>query len=146
MIPERRKHRRILTLKHFKWVLILLVVFLAGLSIEVSTRTAPGDYGRLVKKEIPRSDEIRPQPPAVVTEAPVADHSAADPMLLEPGARAQEFLSTTTTVPPAPIVQTPGNGQGVSVAGDTSGITITRARDVPKRPVLAGGIFKQASQ
>jgi len=145
MIPERRKHRRILTLKHFKGALILLVVFLAGLSIEVSTRTTPGDYGRLVNKEIPRSDDIRPQPPAVVTEAPVADQSAADPMLLEPGARAQEFLSTTT-VPPAPIVQTSGNGQGVTVAGDASGVTITRARDVAKRPVLAGGIFKQASQ
>jgi hypothetical protein len=146
MYPERRKHRRILTLKHFKWALILVVVFLAGLSIEVSTRTTPGEYGRLVKKEIPRSDDIRPQPPAVVTEAPVADQSAADPMLLEPGVRAQEFLSTTTTVPPAPIAQTPGNGQAVIVAGDASGITITRTRDAAKRPVLAGGIFKQSAQ
>jgi hypothetical protein len=140
MIPERRKHRRILTLKNFKRVLVLLVVFLAGLSIEVSTRTSPGDYGRLVKREIPRSDDIRPQPPAVVTEAPVADQSAADPMLLEPGARAQEFLSTTTTA------TTTTTAAPVTVAGDASGITITRARDVPKRPVLAGGIFKQASQ
>jgi len=140
MIPERRKHRRILTLKHFKWALLLLVVFLAGLSVEVSTRTSPGEYGRLVKKEIPRSDDIRPQPPAVVTEAPVADQSAADPMLLEPGARAQEFLSTTATTPPAPP------RSDVTVAGDTSGITITRSRDVAKRPVLAGGIFKQSGQ
>ena len=137
MIPERRKHRRILTLKNLKRAVVLLVVFFAGLSIEVATRQTPGEYGRLVKSEMPRTDDIRPHPPAPVTEAPVADQTAADPMLVVPAAREQEFLSTASAAPVRPTAP------NVTVSGDTAGITITRTRDLPKRgPVLAGGIFK----
>ena len=135
MLIERRKHRRILTLKNFRRFVVLLVVFLAGLSIEISTRST-GDYGRIMQKEIPRNQDIRPQPPPPVVAPPVAEQPSADPLLLAPAARQQEFLSTTTT-------PTPPATSDVRVVGDSSGITIQRASETPKRPVLAGGIFKQ---
>jgi hypothetical protein len=137
MIPERRKHRRILTLKNLKRAVVLLVVFFAGLSIEVATRQTTGEYGRIMDKGMPHTDDIRPRPPAPVTEAPVADQTAADPMLVAPAARQQEFLSTASVAPQA--------GLKPDLTGEPapSGIVITRTRDVPKRaPVLAGGIFK----
>jgi len=130
--PERRQHIRILTLKNFAKFLAVVAVFFAGLSIEYINRDPHDDYGRLVRKEIPRNDDVRPQP-QVVTEGPVvADETAADPMLLAPAARQQEFLSTTTVTPVVPAEPPPGT------------IVIRRAHEAPKRqPILAGGIFKQ---
>lgn len=132
--PERRQHIRILTLKNFAKFLAIVAVFFAGLSIEYINRDTRDDYGRLVRKEIPRNDDVRPQPPQVVTEAPVvADQTAADPLLLAPAARQQEFLSTATVTPVAPPAEPP---QGT--------IVIRRAHEAPKQqPILAGGIFKQ---
>jgi hypothetical protein len=142
-VRDRRQHKRILTLKNFRRFLILVVVFLVGLTIDISRRSAPGEYGRLMQKEIARNDDVRPRP-AVVTEAPVSDQTSADPMLVAPAAREQEFLSTTTTSAPAPA-PTPitTGGSGVTIVGDTSGVTIVRGGDPSaKHPVLAGGIFK----
>src|SRR5262245_19188751 len=134
MYPERRKHRRILTLKNFARALVLLAVFFAGLSIEVATRSTPGEYGRLVKRDLPQTDDIRPQPATPVVEAPVEDQTAADPMLLAGAAREQEFLATKASVTPATIP---------APEAPPTGIVITRTRDLPQRqPVLAGGIFK----
>jgi hypothetical protein len=145
MIPERRRHRRIFTIRNFVRLLLLGVVFLAGLSVEVTMRDHSGDYGRLVNKEIPQNKDIQPRPQPVVEAPPkpVADQSAADPLLLDSAAREQEFLSTASITPQPPSVTTVGTGNAVSVQGDPSGITIVRSKDVPKRPVLAGGIFKQ---
>jgi hypothetical protein len=137
MYPERRRHRRILTLKNFAKALVLLVVFLAGLSVEVSLRDSSGDYGRLMQKDMPRNNDIRPQPP-VVTEAPVADQTAADPMLLAPAAREQEFLSTGTTTTTTTTATTT-----TATTPPLPSITIRRASESSKPPVLAGGIFKQ---
>jgi hypothetical protein len=131
--PERRQHIRILTLKNFAKFLGIVAVFFAGLSIEYINRDTRDDYGRLVRKEIPRNDDVRPQPPQVVTEGPVvADQTAADPLLLAPAARQQEFLSTTAVTPVVPAEPPQGT------------IVIRRAHEAPKQqPILAGGIFKQ---
>ena len=138
MLPERRSHPRIFTLKNFARFLVLAVVFLAGLSLEVSMRDHSGDYGRLVNKEIPHNHEIRPKPQPIVEAPPVADQAAADPLLIDSAAREQEFLSTTTTQ-----TTTTARAANVTIAGDTAGIVIRRSSEVPKRPVLAGGIFTQ---
>ncbi len=148
---ERRKHRRIITLKNFRWLLVLLVLFLAGLSLDISLRGAPaGDFGRLYRKQIKRAEGVKPRPP-IVAEAPaVPDHTAADPLLLAPAAREQEFLSTTMTPAeprPVPIgatvtMETRGSS-GVNIVGDPGGVTIVRTGENAKRPLLAGGIFKQ---
>src|SRR5256885_14644922 len=79
---ERRKHRRILTLKNFCWAFGVFAVVVIALSFDLfARRAAPGEYGRLVGTELPRHAPITPRP-QVVTEAPVDDQTAAAPLLL----------------------------------------------------------------
>lgn len=149
IMPERRQHRRILTLKNMRWVVGVLVLFLVAVSLDLSIRGAPTtDYGRLYRKHIKPGVDVKPRPPIVVEAPPVPDQTAADPLLIAPAAREQEFLSTTAdrpvamgTVATVPIIAR-GSGDGVSIVGDSGGVVIVRGSDA-KRPVLAGGIFKQ---
>src|SRR5262249_2108098 len=133
MFIERRKHRRIVPLKSFRRFLILLVVCLAGLSIEVSTRSN-GDFGRLMQKEIPRNQDIRPQPPPITTTAPITEQPP-------PVAPQEQYLAVTPVTPATTTAAL--STSDVHVVGDSSGIVIQRSSEAPKRPVLAGGIFKQ---
>lgn len=146
---ERRKHRRIVTLKNFAWLMIALLVIFAGLSIDRSVRGENGTFGRIMDGQIATNDDIRPKPQVVIEAPPVADQKVADPMLLAPMAREQEFLSTApVTPPPAPVaaaqmaapVET--RGSGVSIVGGADGVTLVRNGEA-KKPVLAGGVFKQ---
>jgi len=146
---ERREHLRILTLKNFRWVLLAVVEFLLAVSFDFSMRgTSTADYGRLYRDHIKRTEDVKPRPPIVVEAPPVPDQTGADPLLLAPAAREQEFLSTEPQRP-APIaastmpVETRGSGDGVSIVGDSGGVVIVRSSENAKRPVLAGGIFKQ---
>ena len=147
---ERRQHRRIVTLKNFGWLMVFLLVVFIGLSIDRSRGASEG-YGRIVDGEIAANDDIRPKPQVIIEAPPVPDQNAADPLLLSAAAREQEFLSTSTTpaVTVTPIaaaqmatpVDTRGSG-AVSIVGDSGGVAIVRNGEA-KRPVLAGGIFKQ---
>ena len=146
---ERRQHLRILTLKNFRWVLVAVVVFLLAVSLDFSTRgTKTTDYGRLYRDHIKRAEDVKPRPPIVIEAPPVPDHTASDPLLLSSAAREQEYLSTEPQRP-APIaastvpVETRGSGDGVNIVGDSGGVVLVRGSENAKRPVLAGGIFKQ---
>lgn len=150
-IIERRQRTRIFTLKNFRWVLIAVVIFLIGVSLDLSRHGAPAsDYGRLYRDHINRTEEVKPLPPIVVEAPPVPDQNSADPLLLSPAAREQEFLSTTEnrpvvamgTVSTVPVVAR-GSGDGVNIVGDSGGVVIVRGSENAKRPVLTGGIFKQ---
>ncbi len=145
---ERRRHRRIVTLKNFGWLTAALVLVFAVLSIDRSFRGEDGGYGRIMDQQIGRTAELKPKPQIVTEAKPVDDQAGADPLLLAPAAREQEFLSTSTQSP-APIaataitpIETRGAGNGVAIVGGAGGVTIVRGGDA-KRPVLAGGIFKQ---
>lgn len=148
-VIERRRHRRILTLKNFAWFAGALAIIFVILSFDIFTRGGgAGDYGRLMNRRLPPED-VHPRPQQVVTEAPpVPDQTAADPLLLAPAAREQEFLSPQKPAPvvvqatATPVVTTQGGGRGVSIVGDGEGVVIVRGSDA-KRPTLAGGIFKQ---
>ena len=143
---ERRRHKRILTLRNFRWALLILAGVFVGLSIDFAARRSSGDFGALYGKRMASNDDIKPRP-VVVTEAPVTDQTSADPMLVAPAAREQEFLSTTEQRPTpigAPVATTvSGSGSGVNIVGDAGGVVIVRGGEAAKRPVLAGGIFKQ---
>ena len=150
-IRDRRQRRRIVTLKNFGWLCALLVVVLISLSFDLfSWRPAePGQYGRLVQKEIVHNDDVKARA-QIVTEAPVTEQNGADPLLLASAAREQEFLTTTQQPPPAPIAppietRAIGSGNGVAVVGDPGGVVVVRSAEAAKRPVLAGGIFRQGA-
>src|SRR3954462_12437541 len=94
LMPERRQHVRILTLKNFGIAIIAIVVVLVGANLLSEARkTSDGDYGKLFRKQVAKPETVTPRKLEVVTEAPpVQDRSATDPLLLAPAAREQQYL------------------------------------------------------
>jgi len=150
-IRDRRRRKRILTLKNFGYAAIAMVVLFAAVTIQSDLRhPKAGTYGRLFGKQVSGQPEVVPQKMEVVREAPVADETAADPLLLAPAAREQYLGIDSTNMPkPAagiaqqPQPQTAPDQHGaVAIVGGPEGVTISQANATP-RPTLSGGIFRQ---
>jgi hypothetical protein len=144
---DRRKHRRIVTLRNFGWLTVAMLIAFIGLSFD--RRVNSEGFGRIMEKQIAPNDDVRARPQVVTEAPPVPDQTAADPLLLAPAAREQAYLSTEP-VQRAPIaaaqiapVDTSANGGSVSIVGDSGGVVIIRNGESANRPLLAGGIFKQ---
>jgi hypothetical protein len=162
-IHDRRKHRRILTLRNAAWTLGAIVVIFIGLTVYSELRRpTPGQYGGLMQRQAPPPLAVAPHVEPIREGAAVAEQSSADPMLMTPAARAQEFLAVqspaprVSTAPPAAPVAlqptqaeaTPGqaslNGTHgrVAIVGDgKGGVTIVQTSSAPL-PKLSGGIFR----
>jgi hypothetical protein len=118
---ERRKHRRIVTLKNFGRFMLVALLALAAMNV-VSEHRAPREheYGRPVQQQ-----------PVVSTPAPEVIHEAPAPVT------APALAETPPPPPPSnPATQSPSNS--ISITGDESGITIA----TPKHK-LRGGFFRQ---
>lgn len=151
-IRDRRQHRRILTLKNFAWAMGIAVAAFVGITIEANLRHSKGEsgFGTLYGRQLPEPAAVKA--PEVITEAPVPDATAADPMLVAASAREQllradsNVPATTTETPvPAPVVQaSTGAVAGdahVAIVGDSGGVTIVK--DAAKPPVLGGGFGRE---
>src|SRR5215210_2323531 len=143
-IHDRRKRKRILTLKNFGIFMAVLVVAFIAISIRSELRgLAPGDYGRLFRREVPPPVEAKPMEIVREEEPPaVDDQSHADPMLVEPMARAQWLVddTATTTAPVTTPVVTSASMRGeadVAIVGGSEGVTVVRKER--RKPVLSGG-------
>jgi hypothetical protein len=141
-IRDRRRRRRIVTLKNFGILMAVLAVAFVAISIRSEMRgLTPHDYGRLFRREVP--PPVEPKPMEVVKEAaPVDDQTRADPTLVEPMVRSQWLVdqaATTTTVAPSPVVSAAAvRGESeVVVVGGTDGVSVMRREK--RRPVLSGG-------
>ena len=137
-IRDRRKRRRILTLKNFRWVLIAFVSFFLGVTIQSDLRHPSGsDYGRLFGKQVSSQLVITPKNSDVVTEKPIEDQTAADPLLLSAAAR-EQYLGVTARAPEL----APALPSGANVVSGPNGVTIVRGK-TEEHPTLSGGIFRQ---
>ena len=139
-IHDRRKRKRILTLKNFGILMLVMVVAFIAISIRSEMRSLrPGDYGRLFGREVP--PPIEPKPMEVVREEAPAfdDQTHADPMLIEPMERSQWLVDDTPTTTVAPVVSAASvRGDGdLAIVGGTEGVTIVRKDR--RKPVLSGG-------
>jgi hypothetical protein len=145
-IHDRRKRRRILTLKNFGIAVIVFVVIFAVISIRSELRGTSADYGRLMQRELP--PPVQPDKPVeVVTEAapqPVPDATHADPLLLAPMAREQWLqgdpnapTATTAAVMPRAEVSVATGETRVAIVGGTEGVEVVKRGR--RQPVLAGG-------
>jgi hypothetical protein len=143
-IHDRRQHRRFLTLKNFGWVTLAGVLIFIGISIRSEMRgPTPHGYGGLFDREVDAG--VVRKPADVVREAaPVADATAADPMLIAPAARDQwlegEVVVTTTVAPVTTAAVAEGSGD-VTIVGGPEGLTIVRKER--RKPVLSGGFGRQ---
>lgn len=154
-VPERRRRKRILTLKNFGRLAIAMAIVFAGLTLQSEFRRGPSDgyYGRLFGKQVSSQNEIaKPKFDVVKEVPPVPDQTAADPLLIAPAAREQQYLGVdgqpvpvqANSVPMREQSETPalrGGTSGVTVVGGADGVTIVKKGDRPQ-PVLHGGIFR----
>lgn len=138
-IKDRRRHRRIVTLRNTAWLsLVLLIAFLA-ISIRSEMRgLGERSYGRIIEHAIP---EVKQKPVEIVEEAPaqIEDQSAPDPLLLPPQQR-EHWLYGDPAGPVAPTVSSaiaPAAAGDVTIVGGPEGISIVRRER--SRPVLSGG-------
>jgi hypothetical protein len=159
-IRDRRRRRRILTIRNCAISMLSAAVIFASISIYNEARgAAPGEYGRLFGSQVPPANTPISRNVDVVTEGPVDDQHAADPMLVAPAAR-EQILMANTNVPAPPPPEAPKpvpiarpsaigsvSGHGTAIVGDGNGVAVVRAStaatSTAPRPVLSGGIFKQ---
>jgi hypothetical protein len=147
-IRDRRRCKRVLTLKNFRNFALGIAVLLLAVTIQSDLRhLKPGQYGRLFSKQVPSQPEIAPRKIEVVREAPpVPDQTAADPLLLASAAR-EQYLGVNT--PPAlpneaPAIPPPpaSASSDVAIVSGPNGVTIVRG-EAKRQPALSGGIFRQ---
>jgi len=133
--------------------MLALAVIVLSFSIYKDTRRgAAGQFGRLfgTQEAVPNGAVQRKVD--VISEGPVPDQSASDPMLVAPAAREQVLPPnssvpvTTTTIAPAPPASpnAVAEGHGATIVGDGKGVTIVKAPGTTTAPppALSGGIFK----
>ncbi|HJT17108.1 MAG TPA: hypothetical protein VJ853_06965 [Thermoanaerobaculia bacterium] len=134
-IRDRRRHRRILTLKNFGRAFVAAAVLFVGLTVysDFHHPQRSANYGRLFGKQVSSQTAIASPKYDVVKEAPVNDETAADPTLVD-AQRREQWLSIET---PAPT--TTADPQ----TSTANPITITQTTPQQSRPLLSGGIFRQ---
>jgi len=150
-IRDRRRRKRVLTLKNFRNFALGIAVLLLAVTIQSDLRhLKPGQYGRLFSKQVPSQPEIAPRKIEVVREAPpVPDQTAADPLLLASAAR-EQYLGVNTppalpNVEPALSRFAPAGEpapRDVAIVSGPNGVTIVRG-EAKRQPALSGGIFRQ---
>lgn len=87
---NRRRRRRILTLRHARiFALVVVLGFLVVSAWSEFRQGKPGEYGRLYSRRA-RAAEFQSQKSyTVVKETSISDHTGANPLLLEAARRAQ---------------------------------------------------------
>ncbi|HEV7919600.1 MAG TPA: hypothetical protein VGR02_02300 [Thermoanaerobaculia bacterium] len=157
-IRDRRRGRRILTLRNFGIALGVAVLLFVVLTVASEFRhPKEGEYGRLVAGEVPKT-ELQPQTREIVSEAPVPDETAADPMLITSQARAQylgvdktrgpapagpDGLKPVPTSPAQPVAPILRREHGkVAIVGDSTGVTMV-TQTAGQEHKLTGGYFRE---
>lgn len=147
-IRDRRQRKRYLTLKNFGWTMAALTLLFIVITIRSEMRgLKPGEFGRLLGREI--ATDLEQKPVEVVREAPpqqpVDDATHADPLLVEPAARAQWLegdVTTTVAIVPVEPVRSSSSASAVSIVGGPEGVSVVRKEARPK-PVLSGGFGRE---
>ena len=150
-IRDRRRGKRILTLKNLRNVTIVAAVGFVALMVysEVTGPKPRDDYGRLFGQQVKAPAPEVQRAPQIVTEGQIPDQDHADPMLLNAAAREQYLgVEPNSLVPPpaAPAVAVAApariDATHATIVGDANGVTIVKS-ETPNRDVLGGGIFKE---
>ncbi|HEX7419109.1 MAG TPA: hypothetical protein VF505_04445 [Thermoanaerobaculia bacterium] len=149
-VRDRRQRRRILTLKNFWKVALVVVAIFVGITIEANLRhPKTTDYGRLYRNRVAQTATVS-RKQEIVTEGQINDATAADPTLIGAQARAQILTgeadnpltqtAPATPVPPPPMIGHDNAGRLV-VVGGPEGVTLVQQNKA--KPVLGGGFGKQ---
>ncbi|HEU4522305.1 MAG TPA: hypothetical protein VFT12_09900 [Thermoanaerobaculia bacterium] len=151
-LVDRRRRKRILTLRNFGAALIVLVVVVAGLNIRSEMRDSTGeDFGRLYQGELKKAPVVEPSPIVEREVVSVDEAASADPFSIASAAREQYLGSTSLT--PEPVIRadasavsfTPVSSDSrdsrVRIVGGPDGVELVR--EERKAPVLGGGFGRE---
>lgn len=153
VVVDRRRRKRILTLRNVRNAFLVLLVIVAGMNIRSEMREPKDDdFGRLYERELSKAPVVEAE---VVTDrniAPVDEAASADPFSLESAAR-EQYLGRPTFEPvpllePAPIVRAgdPASRDGaadsrVKIVGGPEGVELVQ--ESRRAPVLGGGFGRE---
>jgi hypothetical protein len=147
-IPDRRRRKRILTLKNFRNLMFVAIALFVVVSVYSELRpNSEGDYGRLFARGVP-AQEIEGKGPQVVTEAPPVDDAIApDPFSVQAAAReqillAQAPLPTQTANAQTAVVPERSERARIHIVGGAQGVTVVQT-DGLNVPVLGGGFGRR---
>jgi hypothetical protein len=134
MLPERRQHVRIVTLRNFAWFTLASLLAFAAISLRSELRGRHmHDYGRLIDHQIDAKVERKPVE-VVEDSTPAAPQSThSEPM---------EVVSLDAPTPPpaavssASVAPVPGESR-VAIVGGPEGVRLVQ--QTARRPLLRGG-------
>jgi hypothetical protein len=133
-----------MTLRNFGKLSAALTIAFIAITIRSELRGRhTRDYGRLLGTQL--QTEVKQKPVEVVREAPppVDDQLVADPMLVEPMVREQQFLRDEPEIltyggSSTAAVIAPSEGRSrVSIVGGPEGVSVVQ--ETRQRPKLRGG-------
>ena len=150
VVVERRRRKRILTLRNVRNAVLVLLVVVAGMNIRSEMRDTTGDdFGRLYERELAKAPVVEPAPVAEADVLPVDEAASADPFSLEAAAR-EQYLRAAIGAPvssPAPssaVVTFAGENTGapkLKIVGGPDGVSVVEERR--RAPVLGGGFGRE---
>lgn len=148
-VIERRRRKRIMTLRNFGFFILAVLVIIAGFNIRSEMRDSTGEeYGRLYGREIKKNPEITPEVVAERPVAPVDESVSADPFALD-SARREQYLGSPTLEPvplvdvnTASIAPPPQSGDSVRIVGGPEGVALVQ-KDTRRPPALGGGFGRR---
>jgi hypothetical protein len=146
---ERRTHRRIVTLRNFGIVAVIVVLIVAALNIrsELRDTTGDADFGRLYGREMKKAPPVTPAPIAERPITAVDESASADPFSLEAATREQYLGAPSLTpepvinpVAPTAIAPRIDAESKVRIVGGPEGVALVQ--EERQRPQLGGGFGK----
>ena len=148
-LRDRRRRKRILTLKNFGIAIVAVIVVFAVITIRSEMRDPDqGSFGQLYSTQLPAVDPNREEP---VTEAvAVPEQTHADPMLVAPAARSQWLIDEETQPVTSSTIAT-GETRAeaavvsgetrVAIVGGSEGVAVVKR--TRREPELSGGFGRQ---
>jgi len=137
MLPERRQHVRIVTLRNFGWLTLALAIAFVVVSFRSELRGRHmNDYGRLTRHQYTPPD-VEHRPVEVIEEsAPSEPLKPAQEMVVVPVDQPPQMPAAVTSQV-IPAMPAPGDGSRVTIVGGPEGVAIVK--QPRRRPQLRGG-------
>jgi len=142
LLPERRRHFRLVTVRNFGWLTIAGLITFGAITVRSEMRGRNmTNYGRLLDRQV-EVEAPQPKPAEVVEEAQTAREVSppAQPMYIE-----EPFETTQMTAVPSVVTDVrprPGDSR-VAIVGGPEGVAIVQ--QTRKRPVLKGGFGRTST-
>ncbi|HUP46249.1 MAG TPA: hypothetical protein VM779_12130 [Thermoanaerobaculia bacterium] len=149
VVAERRRRKRILTLRNVGFALLASLLILAGLNIRSEMGGGTGeDFGRLYERELAKVPVVEPERVMESDVIAVDEAPSADPFSVEAATREQYLRRYEPEPPPLlepgeAVTYSPAAGgeSRLRIVGGPDGVALVR--EERHAPVLGGGFGRE---